>query len=64
MEAFASGAEMILTTEKDAVRLPKIFPKIPLYYLRLEIDLLSNEEDFNSLAERICLPKQEQLLQI
>ena len=64
MEAFASGAEMILTTEKDAVRLPKIFPKIPLYYLRLEIDLLSNEEDFNSLSERICLPKQEQLLQI
>ena len=64
MEAFSSGAEMILTTEKDAVRLPKIFPKIPLYYLRLEIDLLSNEEDFNSLAERICLPKQEQLLQI
>ena len=55
---------MILTTEKDAVRLPKIFPKIPLYYLRLEIDLLSNEEDFNSLAERICLPKQEQLLQL
>ena len=64
MESFASSAEMILTTEKDAVRLPKIFPKIPLYYLRLEIDLLSNEEDFNSLAERICLPKQEQLLQL
>ena len=64
MEAYASGAEMILTTEKDAVRLPKIFPKIPLYYLRLEIDLLSNEEDFNSLAERICLPKQEQLLKL
>ena len=64
MESFASGAEMILTTEKDAVRLPKIFPKIPLYYLRLEIDLLSNEEDFNSLAERICLPKQEQLMQL
>ena len=64
MEAFTSGAEMILTTEKDAVRLPKIFPKIPLYYLRLEIDLLSNEEDFNSLAERICLPKQEQLMQL
>ena len=64
MESFASGAEMILTTEKDAVRLPKIFPKIPLYYLRLEIDLLSNEEDFNSLADRICLPKQEQLMQL
>ena len=64
MESFASGAEMILTTEKDAVRLPKIFPKIPLYYLRLEIDLLSNEEDFNSLAERICLPKQEKLMQL
>lgn len=62
MEAFASGAEMILTTEKDAVRLPKIFPKIPLYYLRLEIDLLSGEEDFNSLTQRICLPQQEQLI--
>ena len=62
MEALASGADMILTTEKDAVRLPNIFPKIPLYYLRLEIDILSNEEDFNSLAERICLPQQEQLL--
>ena len=61
MEAFASGAEMILTTEKDAVRLPKIFPKIPLYYLRLEIDLLSNEEDFNSLAQRICLPQKDKL---
>ena len=61
MEAFSSGAEMILTTEKDAVRLPKIFPKIPLYYLRLEIDLLSNEEDFNSLAQRICLPQKEKL---
>jgi tetraacyldisaccharide 4'-kinase len=53
---------MILTTEKDAVRLPKIFPKIPLYYLRLEIDILSNEDDFHSLAQRICLPQQEELL--
>lgn len=61
MEAFASGAEIILTTEKDAVRLPNIYPKISLYYLRLEIDILSNEEDFDSLAERICLPQQEKL---
>ena len=61
MEAFASGAEMILTTEKDAVRLPKIFPKIPLYYLRLEIDLLSHEDDFDSLARRICLPQKDKL---
>ena len=61
MEAFASGAEIILTTEKDAVRLPNIYPKIPLYYLRLEIDILSNEEDFDSLAERICLPQKEKL---
>ena len=61
MEAFDTGAEMILTTEKDAVRLPKISPKIPLYYLRLEIDLLSNEEDFNSLVKRLYLPQKEKL---
>jgi hypothetical protein len=27
----------------------------------LEIDLLSNEEDFNSLAQRICLPQKDKL---
>ena len=52
-KAFQSGAEIILTTEKDAVRLPSTKTKIPFYYLRLEINILSGEDDFKSLAKRI-----------
>ena len=49
------GAEVILTTEKDAVRFPKIDRRdIPVYFLRIAIDLLSGEEDFNQLISRIC----------
>jgi len=54
-KALNSGAEFLVTTEKDAVRLPNFEPKIPLYYMRLEIDIISGEDDFNALAERICL---------
>ena len=60
-EALHSKAEFIVTTEKDAVRLPEIDPKISLYYLRLEIDVISGEEDFNALAERICLKNSDPL---
>ena len=51
---------MIVTTEKDAVRLfDWIKPPVPLYYLRLEIDILSGEEDFMQATTRICLPRNE-----
>lgn len=50
--------DMIVTTEKDAVRLfDDIKASIPVYYLRLEIDILSGEEDFEGAAARICLPR-------
>lgn len=50
--------DMIVTTEKDAVRLfEDIKPPIPIYYLRLEIDILSGKEDFEQAAARICLPR-------
>lgn len=53
-----SDVEMIVTTEKDAVRLYEdISPEKPLYYLRLEIEILSGEEDFDHAAGRICLPR-------
>ena len=49
------GAEAIVTTEKDAVRFPWIERRdLPLYFLRVEIELLSGEEDFNALISRIC----------
>ena len=53
--------DMIVTTEKDAVRLfQDIKAPIPIYYLRLEIDILSGEEDFEGAAARICLPRTKQ----
>ena len=48
-------ANMILTTEKDAVRFPKIERQdVPLFFLRVEIELLSGAEDFNACISRIC----------
>ena len=58
--ASAEHIDMIVTTEKDAVRLfDWIKPPVPLYYLRLEIDILSGEEDFMQAATRICLPRND-----
>ena len=57
-KAGRTGLDMIVTTEKDAVRLfEDIKAPIPIYYLRLEIDILSGEEDFDAAAARICLPR-------
>lgn len=48
-------ASMIITTEKDAVRFPKIKRRdLPVYFLRVEIEMLSGEEDFNACIKRIC----------
>lgn len=50
-----AGAEMIVTTEKDAVRIPVIENcKIPIYYLRIQIDILSGKESFDQCISRIC----------
>ncbi|MEO0446936.1 MAG: tetraacyldisaccharide 4'-kinase [Verrucomicrobiota bacterium] len=48
---------MIVTTEKDYVRFPRL-PRtdVPIYYLRVEIGILSNEESFTECIERICQP--------
>ena len=52
------GAECLVTTEKDAVRLPenRVFP-LPLFYLRLEIDIISGAADFDEAVGRICFPQ-------
>ena len=50
-----AGAEAVITTEKDAVRIPRVARRdIPLFFLRVEIQLLSGEEDFNDCIARIC----------
>ena len=56
--AEAAGAEAVITTEKDAVRIdPHLQTTIPVYYLRLEIDILDGAQDFEEAVSRICFPK-------
>lgn len=53
--AQAAGASWVVTTEKDAVRLPVDFvPPVPTVFLRLEIDILSGAADFEEAVERVC----------
>jgi tetraacyldisaccharide 4'-kinase len=48
-------AEIILTTEKDAVRFPKIDRRdIPIYFLRVEIRIIAGAKDFDDAVARIC----------
>jgi len=49
------SADLIITTEKDAVRFPKLDRRdLPFYFLRVEIDILSGAETFNDCIARIC----------
>ena len=49
-------AEALVTTQKDAVRFPKIsHPKdFPIYYLRVEIEMLTGSEDFYDRIGKMC----------
>jgi tetraacyldisaccharide 4'-kinase len=53
--AQSHGAEWVITTEKDAVRLPadRFYP-LPTYYLRIEVEILRGREEFQRLIDRIC----------
>jgi tetraacyldisaccharide 4'-kinase len=49
------GATAIITTEKDSVRFPKIDRRdIPIYYLRVEVRILTGAKDFDDAIARIC----------
>ncbi|MDD5698444.1 MAG: tetraacyldisaccharide 4'-kinase [Victivallaceae bacterium] len=51
----AAGAEIIVTTEKDAVRMPHLNRyDLEFYFLRVEIDILSGRENFDQCISRIC----------
>src|SRR6266852_4292142 len=50
--------EMIVTTEKDAVRFPRLTnPQVPIYFLRVEIKILSGHESWEHCVARICRPQ-------
>jgi tetraacyldisaccharide 4'-kinase len=48
-------AECLVTTEKDAVRIPDPGGSpLPVYYLRLEIEIIRGAADFDEAVGRIC----------
>ncbi len=52
------GADAILTTEKDAVRLPRIEnPRVPIFYLRMDIQILKRYDNFKECVDRICFAR-------
>src|SRR5947209_16574069 len=51
---------MIVTTEKDAVRMPRLLEaavKVPIYFMRVEIEILSGHETWEDCVARICKPQ-------
>ena len=57
-QARRGGAECLVTTEKDAVRVPS--PEsgpLPIYYLRLEIEIIRGAADFDEAVGKICFPQ-------
>jgi tetraacyldisaccharide 4'-kinase len=48
-------AEAIITTQKDAVRFPKIDRRdLPIYFMRVEIKILTGADDFQDCVRKIC----------
>ena len=52
------NADAVVTTEKDAVRFPRLERwDVPIYFLRVDIEMLSGKEDFHDCIARICFKK-------
>ena len=48
-------ADMIVTTQKDAVRFPKIDRRdLPFYFMRVEIKIIAGANDFQDCVRKIC----------
>src|SRR6184192_2956971 len=49
---------MVVTTEKDAVRFPLLAKtEVPIFFLRVEIEILSGHETWEHCVARICKPQ-------
>ena len=52
------GCDALLTTEKDAVRFPRLeTTPVPAYYLRVDIEILAGAENFHDAVDHICNAK-------
>jgi len=48
-------AELIITTQKDAVRFPKLDRRdLPILFMRVEINIVSGADDFRDCVRKIC----------
>lgn len=58
-EANEAQVDLVITTEKDAVRVrPDWVPgQAPFFFLRLEVEILRGVKDFDEAVSRICFPK-------
>jgi tetraacyldisaccharide 4'-kinase len=46
--------DAIITTEKDAVRIPRILePEVPIFYLRVQIEILAGQVAWERFVERL-----------
>ena len=49
------GAEFIITTQKDAVRFPRLDRRdLDIYYLRVEVKIIAGATSFNDCVKKIC----------
>jgi len=48
-------ADMLVTTQKDAVRFPKLDRRdLPIYFMRVEIKIIAGAQGFDDAVRRIC----------
>ncbi len=48
-------ADIIITTQKDAVRFPKIDRRdLPMFFMRVEIQILKGASNFEDCVRQIC----------
>ncbi len=51
----ARGARAVITTEKDSVRFPRLGKRpLPVYFLRVEIEIIRGHDAFRRCLERMC----------
>jgi len=51
----ARGARAVITTEKDSVRFPRLGKRpLPVYFLRVEIEIIRGHDAFNRCLEGMC----------
>jgi len=49
------GGQFLVTTEKDAVRFPRIVETdVPVYFLRVEIDIIGSRDNLEECVRKIC----------